>query len=257
MCSLSKDSKGGLEPRLPRSAAIREGMLFDDGRHYEPFGQRSCAAAPSSRKAGEFGPRISSPDEDAEGGWPDSEGGGGHFKAFDGCSAPARAAASAYRRIHDTLHLSVIVHGLIERFVRQDARPKWDRLGEEARLAEDLGVDSLTILEIVCRAEEGFQVSIDNEEIRALRTVGEFKRFIIAKLEKKSRALRESACTHSAHGPAPSFVYFPGKDTLGARWVAFPATGVPACPPVASGTAKPGNDLSGPSGGISGPKHLC
>jgi acyl carrier protein len=153
--------------------------------------------------------------------------------------------------------LSVIVHGLIERFVRQDARPKWDRLGEEARLAEDLGVDSLTILEIVCRAEEGFQVSIDNEEIRALRTVGEFKRFIIAKLEKKSRALRESACTHSAHGPAPSFVYFPGKDTLGARWVAFPATGVPACPPVASGTAKPGNDLSGPSGGISGPKHLC
>jgi 3-hydroxyacyl-[acyl-carrier-protein] dehydratase len=46
---------------------------------------------------------------------------------------------------------------------------------------EDLGMDSLTMLEIVMLVEQTLQVSIDNEELRDLRTVGDIKSYLSAK----------------------------------------------------------------------------
>ena len=46
---------------------------------------------------------------------------------------------------------------------------------------EDLGMDSLTMLEVVMLVEQTLQVSIDNEELRDLRTVGDVKAYLNAK----------------------------------------------------------------------------
>jgi acyl carrier protein len=73
-----------------------------------------------------------------------------------------REAACEFRRTGRPEQLPAIVDGL--------------------RLIEDLAIDSLTMLEIVFLAEDVLQISIDNEELRPFRTVGDVKRFIASKL---------------------------------------------------------------------------
>ena len=51
------------------------------------------------------------------------------------------------------------------------------RLTDEARLAEDLGADSLDRVEIVMSCEERFDIEIPNQVATGLKTVGEIIRF--------------------------------------------------------------------------------
>jgi acyl carrier protein len=93
-----------------------------------------------------------------------------------------REAACEFRRTGSLEQLPAIVHGLIEHYVERDARAKLKRADDGLRLIEDLAIDSLTMLEIVFLAEDVLQISIDNEELRPFRTVGDVKTFIASKL---------------------------------------------------------------------------
>jgi acyl carrier protein len=98
------------------------------------------------------------------------------------CSAPTRAAAREFRRTRSKDQLPAIIHGLIEHYVERDARAKLQGGDDSLRLVEDLAIDSLTMLEIVFVAEEVLEITIDNEQLRPFRTVGDIKQFIVAKL---------------------------------------------------------------------------
>jgi acyl carrier protein len=56
------------------------------------------------------------------------------------------------------------------------------RLLDDARLAEDLGADSLDIVEIVMSCEERFTIDIPNHVASRLATVGDAVRFIEAEV---------------------------------------------------------------------------
>ena len=47
-------------------------------------------------------------------------------------------------------------------------------ISPEKRLSEDLGADSLDVVEEVMSIEDAFHISIPDEEIENLRTVGDF-----------------------------------------------------------------------------------
>ena len=98
------------------------------------------------------------------------------------CSPSTREAAFEFRRTRRIEHLPALVHGLIEHSVERDLRARLKGEGDALRLVEDLSLDSLTMLEIVFLAEDVLQITIDNEELRPFRTVGDVKRFIAAKL---------------------------------------------------------------------------
>lgn len=102
------------------------------------------------------------------------------------CSAETREAAREYRRTGNVACVPAIIHGLIEHYIEPDARSKLNASDDSVRLAEDLAIDSLTMLEIVFLAEEVLQVSIDNEDLRPFRTVGDINRFVAAKLASAS-----------------------------------------------------------------------
>ncbi len=98
------------------------------------------------------------------------------------CSASTYEAAAQFRKTKNTEHLPAIVLGIIERFVEPDLRGKLKDPDDDLRLIEDLGIDSLTMMEIVILVEEVLQMSINNEELRHLRTIGDVKLFIECKV---------------------------------------------------------------------------
>jgi len=103
-------------------------------------------------------------------------------EALKRCSAPTFEAAVQYRRTGNPEHVPAVVIGVIERFVEPDLRHKLKDPDDDLRLIEDLGTDSLTMMEIVILVEDVLQMTINNDELRNLRTVGDVKTFIDCKI---------------------------------------------------------------------------
>jgi len=103
-------------------------------------------------------------------------------EAIKRCSAATYEAAAQFRKTGNTEHLPAIVLGIIERYVEPDLRAKLKDADDDLRIIEDLGIDSLTMMEIVILVEDVLQMSINNDELRNLRTVGDVKTFIDCKI---------------------------------------------------------------------------
>ena len=94
------------------------------------------------------------------------------------CSEQAVEAAIDYQQTSDPKYIPVIIIGIIERFVEPELRPRLAGDCDELRVIEDLGLDSLTMMEIVMLVEEVTQTKIENEELRGLVTIGDIKTFV-------------------------------------------------------------------------------
>ncbi|MGA3008058.1 MAG: acyl carrier protein, partial [Opitutaceae bacterium] len=114
--------------------------------------------------------------------------------ALKRCSPATIEAAVKFRKTGDPLLVPAVVVGIIERFAEPDQRARLRGADDDLRLIEDLGIDSLTMMEIVILVEDALQMSINNDELRNLRTLGDIKTFIDCKvrglpLPKPSRFL--------------------------------------------------------------------
>ena len=98
--------------------------------------------------------------------------------ALKRCSAATLEAALAYRRTGAREHVPTVVLGILGRFVDPEHRPKLQNADPDLRVIEDLGVDSLTMLEVVMLVEETLKITIKNDELRNLRTIGDINVFI-------------------------------------------------------------------------------
>jgi|GEM_PF-6126288 len=110
------------------------------------------------------------------------------------CSPATVNAACVFRQTGEVAQIPVIIVGVIERFVERELRVKIQHPGAaDLRLIEDLNVDSLTLLEAVLLLEEVLQITIDNDELQSLRTLGDVQRFTEAKLGGLARTLPSPA----------------------------------------------------------------
>ena len=57
-----------------------------------------------------------------------------------------------------------------------------DQVTKEARFAEDLDADSLDLVELVMALEEEFDVSVEEEELEGVETVGAAYDLVVGKL---------------------------------------------------------------------------
>lgn len=59
-----------------------------------------------------------------------------------------------------------------------------DAVTMEASITEDLGADSLDIVDLVMSIEESFDVEIPDEEVENIKTVGDIVKYIENKVEE-------------------------------------------------------------------------
>ncbi len=102
--------------------------------------------------------------------------------ALKRCSPETVEAALRFRTTNDLTALPTVVYGIIERHLPPENTRSLADAGDETRLIEDLGIDSLTLLEIVLTIEETIGISVENDELRDIRTLGEVKTFIVHKI---------------------------------------------------------------------------
>ncbi|EDY82598.1 FabA-like domain protein [Verrucomicrobiia bacterium DG1235] len=98
------------------------------------------------------------------------------------CSPETIAAALAFRQSGDVSLVPTVVLGIVERFLEPEVVDTLKSGDDSVKFMEDLGMDSLTMFEAIMMVEESLGVSIKNEELWDLRTVGDLKTFISAKL---------------------------------------------------------------------------
>jgi acyl carrier protein len=103
--------------------------------------------------------------------------------------AEVRAAYQTFRASGDEAALRVVVIAAVRDFMpRNSVHSRTEPLRVEERLIEDLGFDSLAVAETVFFFEDLFRVTIKNEELLALRTVGELCDFVARRLREKTSA---------------------------------------------------------------------
>jgi 3-hydroxyacyl-[acyl-carrier-protein] dehydratase len=98
------------------------------------------------------------------------------------CSPETVEAAIRYREKGDVDAIPIIVFGILDRYQPATAAVKLSEANENTRLIEDIGLDSLTLLEIVLSIEEVLKLRIENEELREIRTLGQLNKFLHDKI---------------------------------------------------------------------------
>jgi acyl carrier protein len=104
-------------------------------------------------------------------------------EVLKGCPSATCEAAREFRQTRNPALLPVIVHGMVERYVARDLLPRLKLADDDLLLNEHLGLDSLTMMELMIVAEDVLQISIDNSELRGLHTMGDLQRFVTRKLQ--------------------------------------------------------------------------
>ena len=109
-------------------------------------------------------------------------------EALKRCSPATYYAACKFRATGTAGDLQLVVLGVIERFVERDHRAKLQAGDDSLRLREDLGLDSLTMMEVIMLVEEVVPIAISNAELTHLQTVGDTRRFIAGKHAERDSA---------------------------------------------------------------------
>ena len=107
------------------------------------------------------------------------------------CPEGTYEALLTFRENKDIDQVPIIVMGIIERHLEPEQKEVLRAGGDEVRLYEDLGVDSLTMLEVVMMTEQTLELSLDNEELKNLRTIGDVKVYIDCKIKGEKPPSRE------------------------------------------------------------------
>jgi len=96
-----------------------------------------------------------------------------------------REVGEAFERLRasgDAAALEAVIHAVVRDHIPAQQRAAAAPLTPSTALIDDLGFDSMAISELVFFFEDLFQVSITNEEILRVRTVGELCAFVGDKL---------------------------------------------------------------------------
>ena len=100
------------------------------------------------------------------------------------CSADTIEKAVEFRKTGNTELVGDVVIGIIARFAEPEKRELLNNPPDSLVILDDLGLDSLTMVEIVLAVEDAIGATISEEEVQSIRTLGDLKKFIKEKVSQ-------------------------------------------------------------------------
>ena len=91
---------------------------------------------------------------------------------FRRCREGTPDAIINLRRSGDSSLIPEILRGIVWRYVRPEAREQVEQASFDAPLSS-LGMDSLMMLEVVLDVQDALDITVDDEELRKVKTFGD------------------------------------------------------------------------------------
>jgi acyl carrier protein len=98
-------------------------------------------------------------------------------RSFRRCREGTSDAIIEIQRTGNTELIPTIVRGIVWRYVHEARRPVVDQATPETPLAS-LGIDSLTMMEIVLDVQDALDLVIEDSDLRHMRTIGDVIGFL-------------------------------------------------------------------------------
>jgi acyl carrier protein len=98
-------------------------------------------------------------------------------RSFRRCREGTSDAIIELQRTGNTELIPTIVRGIVWRYVHEARRPVVDQATPETPLAS-LGIDSLTMMEIVLDVQDALDLVIEDSDLRHMRTIGDVIGFL-------------------------------------------------------------------------------
>ena len=108
-------------------------------------------------------------------------------RSFRRCREGTSDAIIELHRTGNTELIPAIVRGIVWRYVHEDRRPVVDQATPETPLAS-LGIDSLTMMEIVLDVQDALDLVIEDADLRHMRTIGDVVEFLQKRFAEVHRA---------------------------------------------------------------------
>ncbi len=100
------------------------------------------------------------------------------------CPPETIEKAVEFRKTGNADLVGDVVLGIIERFAEPDKKELLKNAPDSLKMVEDLGLDSLTMMEIVLAVEDAVGTQIENEDVQKIHTIGDIKQYIKSKVQQ-------------------------------------------------------------------------
>lgn len=107
---------------------------------------------------------------------------------FRRCREGTADAIIDLRRNGDIELIPTIVRGIVWRYVREETQPAVEQATPETPLGS-LGIDSLTMMEIVLDVQDALNVTIEDADLKQMKTIGD----VIGFLQQRFAQLRSGS----------------------------------------------------------------
>lgn len=98
----------------------------------------------------------------------------------------AQAAFRKFRASGDVSVLDPLIFAILENYAPRKPQSPLSEFPGGTLLVDELGFDSLAIIEVVFFTEELFEITIANEEILLVRSIDDLRAFIRAKVSSRA-----------------------------------------------------------------------
>jgi len=98
-------------------------------------------------------------------------------RSFKRCREGTVDAIIDFQRTGDPESVPTIVRGIVWRYVHKDVQSSVDQATAETPLAS-LGIDSLTMMEIVLDVQDALDLVIEDADLRRMQTIGDVIGFL-------------------------------------------------------------------------------
>jgi Acyl carrier protein len=94
------------------------------------------------------------------------------------CPEGTLEALVLFRESGDLDALNTFLLGCIKRHTEDEYHSLLDEARDDISFIDDLGIDSMTMMEIVMMVEECLEIQIENQDLMSVRTLGDLNSFI-------------------------------------------------------------------------------